>query len=56
MTSLPRLSIPEIPLHIIQRGNNYQVYFDPGAAYAYWLHGCLEKYHVALYARMLKWC
>jgi len=53
MARLPRISLPGIPLHIIQRGNNRQVCFaaeEDFAAYAYWLHEYARKYRVALHA------
>jgi REP element-mobilizing transposase RayT len=37
---LPRLCLPGIPVHVIQRGNNRQATFasnDDFAAYAHWL-------------------
>ena len=40
MARLPRVFLPGIPLHLIQRGNNRQACFAPAddfAAYAYWL-------------------
>ncbi|MBA1444514.1 MAG: transposase [Chromatiales bacterium] len=53
MARLPRLSPPNIPQHIIQRGNNRQACFaapDDFAAYAHWLHEAAEKYSVAIHA------
>lgn len=53
MARLPRLCLPGIPLHIIQRGNNRQVCFvseDDFAAYAHWLEEYSQKYRVAIHA------
>ncbi len=53
MARLPRLCIPGIPQHIIQRGVNRQVCFaaeEDFAAYAHWLRECAVKYHVAVHA------
>lgn len=53
MARLPRLGLPDIPQHIIQRGTNRQVCFaseDDFAAYAYWLDECARKYEVAIHA------
>ena len=53
MARLPRLSIPGIPQHVIQRGNNRQVCFgaeEDFAAYAHWLKEGSVKYGVALHA------
>lgn len=53
MARLPRLSVPGIPQHVIQRGNNRQVCFGSGqdfAAYANWLNEGAEKYQVAIHA------
>jgi len=53
MTRLPRLSIPGIPQHIIQRGNNRQVCFaseDDFTAYAHWLEESAKKYQFKVHA------
>ncbi|MDH5766346.1 MAG: transposase [Gammaproteobacteria bacterium] len=53
MARLPRLSIPDIPQHIIQRGNNRQVCFaseDDFTAYAHWLEESAKKYQVKVHA------
>jgi len=53
MARLPRISLPGIPQHIIQRGNNRQVCFgseEDFAAYAYWLEECSRKSKVAIHA------
>ncbi|MBB3167182.1 REP element-mobilizing transposase RayT [Simiduia aestuariiviva] len=42
MARLPRLCLPGIPLHIIQRGTNRQACFaseEDFTAYAFWLKG-----------------
>jgi REP-associated tyrosine transposase len=53
MARLPRLCLPGIPLHIIQRGTNRQACFASEgdfAAYASWLSEYAEKYHVSIHA------
>ena len=53
MARLPRICLPGIAQHVIQRGNNRQVCFganDDFAAYAHWLEEYAEKYHVAVHA------
>ena len=53
MSRLPRLCVPSIPLHIIQRGNNRQMCFAAEkdfAAYAHWLKVYSLKYQVAIHA------
>ncbi len=53
MARLPRICLPGIPQHIIQRGNNRQVCFaseEDCAAYAYWLEKYARKYHIAIHA------
>ena len=53
MSRLPRLCLPGIPQHVIQRGTNRQVCFaseDDFAAYAYWLDECAKKCKVAIHA------
>jgi putative transposase len=54
MARLPRLCVPDIPQHIIQRGTNRQVCFvaeEDFAAYAFfWLEKSARKYQVAVHA------
>lgn len=53
MARLPRIYLPGIAQHIIQRGNNRQVCFganDDFAAYAHWLEEYADKYHLAVHA------
>lgn len=53
MARLPRICLPGIPQHVIQRGNNRQVCFasdEDFAAYAHWLHEYSKKYHVSIHA------
>ena len=53
MARLPRICLPGIPHHIIQRGNNRQVCFaseEDFAAYAHWLDECSQKHSVAIHA------
>lgn len=53
MARLPRLCLPGIPQHIIQRGNNRQACFatnEDFAAYAHWLEELSSKYHIAVHA------
>lgn len=53
MPRLPRLCLPGIPLHVIQRGNNRQVSFardEDCAAYAHWLDEYSVQYQVAIHA------
>lgn len=53
MARLPRLCLPGIPQHIIQRGTNRQACFaseDDFAAYANWLNECARKNDVAIHA------
>lgn len=53
MARLPRVCLPGIPQHIIQRGNNRQACFaseDDFAAYAHWLNEYSKKYMVAIHA------
>jgi len=52
MARLPRVCLPGIPLHLIQRGNNRQVCFasqDDFAAYACWLQEYASKYRVEVH-------
>ena len=53
MARLPRVCLPGIPQHIIQRGNNRQACFASDAdfsTYAYWLAEYAHKYHVHIHA------
>ena len=53
MARLPRLCLPGIPQHVIQRGNNRQVCFasdEDFAAYAHWLEEYARKYRVHIHA------
>lgn len=53
MPRLPRVCLPGIPQHIIQRGNNRQVCFASEgdfAAYASWLDEYSDKYDVKVHA------
>jgi putative transposase len=53
MARLPRISLPGIPQHIIQRGNNRHACFasdDDYAAYAYWLSEYSEIFEVKIHA------
>ena len=53
MARLPRICLPGIPQHIIQRGNNRQVCFasdEDFSAYAHWLCEYSKKYRVAIHA------
>jgi len=53
MARLPRLCLPDIPQHIIQRGTNRQVCFaapDDFAAYAHWLAKAAKDNDVAIHA------
>ncbi len=56
MARLPRLCLPDIPQHIIQRGTNRQACFTSEkdmAAYISWLDEAASKYHVAIHAWVL---
>lgn len=53
MARLPRICLPGIPQHVVQRGNNRQACFgsdEDFAAYAHWLGEYAEKYQVAVHA------
>jgi len=56
MARLPRLSLPDIPQHVIQRGNNRSACFFAEADYRYYLD-CLqdaaERHSVAVHAYVL---
>ncbi|RYG11951.1 MAG: transposase [Burkholderiales bacterium] len=56
MARLPRLSLPGIPHHVIQRGNNRQPVFAAPADYLLWLgllHDNARKFAVAVHAYVL---
>ena len=56
MARLPRLNLPDVPLHVIQRGNNRQAIFFADDDYAVYLDKLKEygdKYHVAIHAFVL---
>ena len=56
MARLPRLNIPDIPQHVIQRGNNRQAcYFSDkdNAVYLDKLQASAKKYSVSVYAYVL---
>jgi REP-associated tyrosine transposase len=53
MARLPRLCLPGIPQHIIQRGINRQPCFaskDDFSAYAHWLEKCAKENQVSVHA------
>lgn len=53
MARLPRICLPDIPQHVIQRGNNRQICFasdEDFSAYAHWLIEYSKKYHVLIHA------
>ena len=53
MARLPRICLPGVPQHIVQRGTNRQLCFaseEDFAAYAYWLDECSRKFRVAIHA------
>ena len=53
MARLPRLYLPDVPQHIIQRGINRQDCFisdNDFAAYAHWLDESARQYQVAVHA------
>ena len=56
MTRLPRIALPSIPQHVIQRGNNRQPCFYADDDYHFYLE-CLgeaaRKYHVSIHAYVL---
>ena len=52
MPRKPRFCPPNIPVHIIQRGNNRQICFTSNAdiaAYAHWLEEAAKKYEVSIH-------
>lgn len=56
MARLPRLCLPRVAQHIIQRGTNRQACFASEAdfaAYAHWLEESARKNHVAIHAFVL---
>ena len=56
MARLPRINLPDIPQHIIQRGNNRQACFYHEHDYAFYLSKLLEytqKYEVEVHAFVL---
>jgi putative transposase len=56
MARLPRLNLPGIPQHVVQRGNNRQVSFFAEQDYAVYLDklkGYAKKYKVAVHAYVL---
>jgi len=56
MARLPRIELPDIPQHIIQRGNNHSFCFGSNedfSAYLYWLKEYSKKYCVDIHARVL---
>lgn len=56
MPRKPRLYLPDIPCHVIQRGNNRQPCFiddNDRGLYINCLHDALEKYQVSLHAFVL---
>jgi len=56
MARLPRLNLPNIPQHVIQRGNNRQVCFFKETDYAVYLDKLKEysqKYKVAIHSYVL---
>lgn len=53
MARLPRICLPRISQHVIQRGNNRQACFgseEDFAAYAHWLEEYARKFRVAIHA------
>jgi putative transposase len=56
MARLPRLNLPGIPQHVVQRGNNRQVSFFAEQDYAVYLDKLKDyakKYKVAVHAYVL---
>ena len=48
-----RLILPDVPVHVIQRGNNRSICFaadEDFSAYAYWLHEYSVKFNVDIHA------
>jgi putative transposase len=53
MARLPRICLPGIPQHVIQRGNNRQACFgsdEDFVAYAHWLEEYARQFDVAIHA------
>ena len=56
MARLPRLNIPDIPQHVIQRGNNRQACYFSDKDYAVYLdklQASAKKYSVSMHAYVL---
>ena len=56
MARLPRLTLPDYPHHVIQRGNNRQAIFNGSDDYLYFLellHENARKFEVAIHAYVL---
>ncbi len=56
MARLPRLTLPDYPHHIIQRGNNRQAIFNTSADYLYFLellHENARKFGISIHAYVL---
>jgi putative transposase len=56
MPRIARLSLPGVPLHVVQRGNNRQACFFHAADYAFYLKtvlSCAVRYEVAVHAYVL---
>ena len=56
MARLPRLNIPDIPQHVIQRGNNRQACYFSDKDYAVYLdklQASAKKYFVLVHAYVL---
>ena len=56
MARLPRLSLPGVPQHVIQRGNNRQACFFDGSDYSFYLEKLkdyADKYDVEVHAYVL---
>lgn len=52
MARLPRVQLPDIPQHIIQRGNNRQICFGSNedfSAYLNWLNNKWGQVHIKQY-------
>lgn len=56
MARMPRVTCPDLPHHVIQRGNNRSaIFFDDSdyRAYLNWLAESMEKYGCSLHAYVL---
>jgi putative transposase len=56
MPRIARLSLPGVPTHIVQRGNNRQACFFHPADYAFYLEtvfSCAARYQVDIHAYVL---